>query len=62
MAIVWALPVQDNTAPGAASASGSSALAEQVALPAANNQSVPPTLGGGCSSTPGAASVTPKAG
>ena len=62
MVITWALPVQANTAPGAASASGSSVPAEPVAPPATNSQSSPPTLGGGCSSTPGTASVTPKPG
>ena len=53
MVITWAVPVQANTAPGAASASGSSVPAEQVAPPAANSRSSPPALGGGCSWTPG---------
>ena len=60
MVITWAPPAQAKTAPGAASASGSSVPAAQVAPPAASSQSSPPALGGECSFTPGTASVTLK--
>ena len=62
MVITWAAPGSASappmaTAPGSASASGGNALAGQTAQAATSS---PRTLGGGPSSTPGAASAAPQ--